>query len=262
MRKQNFSAESKNSSMKRYWRGNMLNIMELYFPKGIPKGQKFVTLAEVYMLKDGKIDPLSEIAMGLRRGLFTPDQVVNVDYSLNISRKNAAGKRLGITNIYGELTQVLEEGEVDNIAFISADMMQSAKSQAEAVGKIMRVCNTEAKYKAGKDGVVSDGTFKYAPLTCLFVNSGMIHRRCEYLTKLPLEYFKDSYTFRHELRKDTSAAFVWRHERFMGFNAQHVTNATPMQSSLFVKQPHITHKGVDWSAAGKKAWATRLANAA
>lgn len=235
--------KSRDSQVKWGWRWEMLGLMKQYFPKGIPKGQKFVTLAGRYMMGN-KIDPNSEIGMGLSLGLFTPDQVVCIDGSADVVKSNKGAERLGITNIQGDFAKVIEEGNLGKIAFVSADFMRSLLLIGHWVGRIMRACNKKGQ----------------PDKTLLFVNglckNGFMAKK---LVESPFYYFK-----KHHLanalsnRKNNILPYIWTETPYFKSDADHVTSRIPLKSCLLIKSPNKDYgkkKRLTW---GQKAWVTRI----
>jgi hypothetical protein len=190
----------------------------------IPKGQVYVSLTHKFM-KHGKIDPKSEVGMGIRLGIFSPKQVVSVDMNPSICVLNHLGNRQGVSIKQGDLAHVVKRlvAQGVKIAWVSADLMAMPKKVAPWIASIMESLNTKGQpEKAG-----------------LFVNAvSQSHAYDVRHTTIHKVMVAESEEFRAAYRKSSCKPSEWQEEDCLLSHINHRTAKEWMQSALYIKTPN------------------------
>ena len=213
---------SKNSPIKFGWRWAEMGLYRQHMTK-VPKGQFAVLLGGRFM--DGnKVDPNSEVALGVEMGIWDYNQVISIDGSADVVKSNKAAERLGVQLIHGDFAKVINAISVNTpIAIVSADFMATFPSLGDDVAQIMMALNKSNQphhallFVNGNTLLRNSAKFdarKYDPMEGLSLSKSFIHASTDLNPTFPS---------------------IWTSLKFYHSDAQHVTAKAPMKSILFEK---------------------------
>lgn len=215
---------SRTSPFKMGWRLEEMNVFE-QFMGSVPKGQYVALLAGRFMLPNGTIDPTSEVALLVKRGICKLNQIFAIDGSADVVKGNAKAEKFGIKLFCGDFATVINRlAPKYAFAIVSADFMKTYITIADEVASLMNSLNKHNQ----------------PAKALLYINASLIIRKGEYAGKLDEDvekYLRRSEDFRiASTDKRSDFPCVWNRQRFFKDNADHVTRRAPMKSCLFVKE--------------------------